>query len=105
MLRHGDQRLGFITEMGAVEQTSTDLGPYFEWMKLDPEVRGRYLVKALQRANTNYPWVQGAMLFNLDYSVSGLSTAEGWFSLLNMDRSPRAAYRYVSDAHTRGDLP
>ncbi len=84
MLQNGDaNKQAFITEMGVLAQTSNDLGPY-AWMELPADTRGDYLVRALQMANGNYPWIRGAMVFNFDYATVpwNASTSEKyWFSL------------------------
>ena len=70
------------------------------------------LVKALQIANGNYPWIAGAMVFNLDYAPSARyvaqnnsSTERYSFSLPNQDKRPRQAYNVVKAAHSSGKLP
>jgi len=96
MLGNGDgNKQAMITEMGALAQTSVDLGP-FAWMELAPDVR------ALQMASGNYPWIRGAMLFNFDYAMvpwNQRTSEKYWFSLLQPNgastqrwtRSPRRA--------------
>jgi hypothetical protein len=84
MVRNGDASKGaFITEMGALTQTSVDLGQY-NWMELPADTRGDYLVRALQMANGNYPWIRGAMVFNFDYATvpwNPQTSERYWFSL------------------------
>ena len=107
MERHGDSaKRAYITEMGTLEATAVDLGPY-EWMELPADKRAEGLVNALRMANANYPWILGATVFNLDYAASGMpSTSERvWFSLLNADRSPRQAYTSIKQARAGGYLP
>jgi hypothetical protein len=94
-----------ITEMGALEQTATGLGD-FDWMKLSPERRADYLVKALQIASRDYPWLLGATIFNLDYAaVTRPEEPPYWFSLLDDKNSPRLAYNRIRDARASGALP
>jgi hypothetical protein len=105
---HGDDRPAFITEMGALEQTSIHLSEYFDWMKLDPDTRANYLVKALQRAaSSQYVWLRGAMIQNLDFAVPGepATPEQPWFALLNPDLSPRLAYSRIREARASGQLP
>src|SRR5712691_10032421 len=108
MEQRGDTaKRGVITEFGALEQTPADLGQY-AWMELPTQSRADYLVEALHMASTQYTWLMGATLFNLDYaSIPNLpSTSErGWFCLLNADRTPRAAYTKIQQARTAGYLP
>jgi hypothetical protein len=107
MVAAGDgDKLALITELGAPEEASVDLGRY-EWMELTRDQRAEYLVKALQIAYT-YPWLQGAAVFNLDYATvpwNSPSSAVYWFSLLDADKSPRLAYERIRDARLAGTLP
>jgi hypothetical protein len=102
---HGDsQKRALITEFGTLEQAPVDLGPY-AWMELPSDTRADYFVQALRLATTQYPWLLGATVFNLDYAASMPPTSErGWFSLLNADRSPRAAYTKFQQARASGYL-
>jgi hypothetical protein len=108
MVRNGDgARQAFITELGVLAQTSIDLGPY-AWMELGPDQRADYLVRALQMANGNYPWVQGATLFNFDYSTVGWypNTSEKyWFSLLQFNGIASPALANFMAARQDGRLP
>jgi hypothetical protein len=108
MDQHGDSAKGaLITEFGALEQASADLGPY-AWMELPSDTRAQFLVQSLHMASTDYPWLLGATLFNLDYaSMKGLpaNSERPWFSLLNADRTPRLAYLQIQQARASGYLP
>ena len=105
--QHADpDQPALITEFGTLEQTSLDLGPY-AWMELPSDARADYLVQALRMAATQYPWLLGATVFNLDYAANtALPKSERtWFSLLNADRSPRVAYTKLKEARASGYLP
>lgn len=110
MQLHGDiGKRALITEFGTLEQSSVDLGPY-AWMQLAPQPRADYLVTGLRMASTQYPWLMGATVFNLDYATNQPRTSERfWFSLV--DRStdgkivPRLAYTAIQQARTSGYLP
>jgi hypothetical protein len=108
MVQHGDTaRPALITEMGSLEQTSVYLGQY-TWMELPTNQRADYLVSALHLASTQYPWLIGATVFNLDYAATYNlpNTSERyWFGLLNPDRSPRLAYTRIQQARASGYLP
>ena len=108
MLRNGDaNKQAFITEMGALAQTSMDLGPY-AWMELAPDQRADYLVRALQMANGNYPWIRGAMVFNFDYSTvpwNPRSSEKYWFSLLQSNGASTPALDQLAAARRDGRLP
>ena len=108
MEQRGDTaKRAMISELGTMEQTSVDMGQY-AWMELPTDQRADYLVQALHMASTQYSWVMGATVFNLDYAaVSSLppTSERGWFSLLNPDLSPREAYTKIQQARTNGYLP
>ena len=90
-----------------LENNAYDLGPY-NWMKLDADKRADYLVRALQIANGNYPWLIGATIFNLDFAAvpwNSINGAPYWFSLLNPGKTPRLAYTRIKDARHNGTLP
>jgi hypothetical protein len=106
--QHGDsERPGLITEFGTLEQTSIDLGPY-AWMELPSDARADNLVQALRMAATQYPWLLGATVFNLDFAANTAlpkTSERTWFSLLNPDRSPRPAFLKIQQARASGYLP
>jgi hypothetical protein len=107
MERNGDTKPAFITEVGTLEAGSNDLGQY-QWMRLPAAQRADYLVRALQLANGNYPWIAGAMVFNLDYALASENSPASeryWFSLLNPDGSPRQAFTAFQAARRDGRLP
>ena len=112
MLQRGDgAKPGVITEFGALELTSLDLGQY-AWMELPPDARANYLVQALHMANAQYPWLMGATLFNLDYALIGglpKTSERYWFSLLTRSNTgdfvPTLAYTKIKDARASGYLP
>ena len=107
MQRYGDdQKQAFLTEVGALQQTSIDLGPY-AWMELASDVRGDYLVRALQMANGNYRWIRGAMLFNFDYATvpwNQKTSEKYWFSLLDASGGPTDALARIVAARKDGRL-
>jgi len=106
MLTYGDiDKRGLITEFGTLEQAPVDLGPY-AWMQLPSDTRAEYLVQALRMARTEYPWLLGATVFNLDYAATMSASSErAWFSLLNIDRTPRPAFTRFQQARASGYLP
>jgi polysaccharide biosynthesis protein PslG len=90
----------WATETGWLLGTDVDLA-HFNWMKVSAEQQGAYLVRAIQYASENWPWLQGIMVFNLDHSTApwhGPETSMYWFSLINPDRSHRYAYEAVQEA-------
>ena len=108
MQQRGDgNKRGIITELGTLEQTSIDLGQY-AWMELPSDTRADYLVQALHMASTQQTWLMGATVFNLDYATNSAfapNSEQPWFSLLNADHSPRAAFTKVQQARSSGLLP
>jgi hypothetical protein len=77
-------------------------------MKLPPDQRANDLIDAFHRANADYAWIEGATVFNLDHAVVGSvppTSEQFWFSLLNPDRSPRAAFSRIQQARASGELP
>jgi hypothetical protein len=108
MEQRGDSaKRAMITEFGTLEQTSADLGQY-AWMELPSQTRAQYLVQALHMASTQYTWLTGATVYNLDYATSPsfpATSEQPWFSLLNPDRSPRMAYTQIQQARSNGYLP
>jgi hypothetical protein len=105
MEQRGDgAKRGLITEFGSLEQTSVDLGQY-AWMELPSDTRATYLVQALHLASTQYTWLLGATVFNLDYAAYLPQSSERpWFSLLNPDKTPRLAYTKIQEARLSGYL-
>lgn len=107
MVRNGDGDKGaFLTEVGALDQASVELGPY-TWMELPSDVRGDYLVRALQLANGNYPWIRGAMLFNYDYAMvpwTAKTSEKYWFSLRQGNGGSTPALDRFSAARRDGRL-
>jgi hypothetical protein len=90
----------WATETGWLHGTDVDLA-HFNWMKVSEEQQGDYLVRAMQYASENWPWLQGMIIFNLDHSTvpwHGPETSMYWFSLLNPDHSHRYAYEAVQAA-------
>jgi hypothetical protein len=94
MLRNGDETPVWITEAGWVLHTSWNLVEH-EAIAVDQAQQADYLVRAYQKAQAEWPWVQALFLFNLDFSsVPWYTAAEPmrWYAILNPDRTPRPAY-------------
>jgi hypothetical protein len=108
MERNGDAaKQAFITEIGALEQSGVDLGPY-AWMQLPSQTRAEYLVRALQVANANYRWIRGAVVFNFDAATvpwHPSTTDKYWFSLLDQSGRERPALTAFKQARLDGRLP
>lgn len=88
----------WLTEFGW-DSTSTP-PPGYEYAELiSPEQQAQYLVRALTKADFDYPWMGVMCVWNLNFSTLGLPPNDekvGW-SVLNPDWSPRPAYTALKD--------
>jgi polysaccharide biosynthesis protein PslG len=90
----------WATELGWLQESAYDMGPYFEWHKVTAQQQADYLVRAFQYAERTWPWMGPMFVFNHDHSTAMWcggpcyppTTSVYWFSVLNPDRSPRPAY-------------
>jgi hypothetical protein len=97
----------WITEMGWVLATHWDLGEFHSG-GIDEVAQAEALRRAYEKLESEWPWVEAAFLFNLDFSTAPWYPAAEqmrWYAILNPDRTPRPAYtalrEYRSDAHRR----
>jgi dipeptidyl aminopeptidase/acylaminoacyl peptidase len=84
----------WITEAGWVLHTSWNLVEH-EAIAVSEAEQAAYLVRAYQKVQNEWPWVEALFLFNLDFSsVPWYAAAEPmrWYAILNPDRTPRPAY-------------
>ncbi len=84
----------WITEMGWNLQTHWDLGKYHQ-QGVTELTQAMYLQRAYMRIRAEWPWVQAAYLFNLDFSAAPWYPADEqmrWYAVLNPDRTPRPAF-------------
>lgn len=84
----------WITEMGWSLQTHWDLGEYHN-QGVPQLTQAEYLRRAYQKIEAEWPWVQAAYLFNLDFSRAPWYAADEqmrWYAILNPDRTPRPAF-------------
>ncbi|WP_051914746.1 cellulase family glycosylhydrolase [Thermorudis peleae] len=92
MVQHGDQRPVWITEFGWT--TANPAKGYEYGQYVSDEQQAQYLVRAFQIARTQWPWVTGMFVWNLNFSVLvGPNDEKGPWSVVNRDWSPRPAYR------------
>ncbi len=100
MVERGDAETpAWITEFGYLHATNLALGPY-DWMKVSPQQQADYLRAAVEYARRHWTWLEGMVLFNLDFSTvpwNPPTSGAYWFALLNPDRTPRPAYLAVRD--------
>jgi len=84
----------WITEMGWSLKTHWDLGEYHNQGVTELE-QAQYIQRAYEKIETEWPWVEAAFLFNLDFSLAPWYKAQQqmrWYAALNPDRTPRPAY-------------
>lgn len=86
MRRHGDDKPVWITEMGWTVQGNE----HSAWQEVTRRQQADYLVGALERIRAEWPWVELVTVWNL-----GGEDHPDWggYSLLEVDGSPRPAYR------------
>jgi hypothetical protein len=98
MVANGDEATPiWITELGWVLRTSWNLGEH-EAIGVTELQQAQYVVRAYEKARTEWPWVHGLFLFNLDFSAVPWYTASEpmrWYAVLNPDRTPRPAYTNI----------
>lgn len=82
MVAYGDSgKKAWALEAGWLRNTNIDLGSY-NWMKVSEQEQAQYLTRALQKASTDWPWLQLAFVWNLDFSRYYPATSEKyWFSV------------------------
>lgn len=105
MAHHGDSETPiWITEMGWVLNTHWDLGVYHDY-GVSQLVQAQYLRRAYEKIEAEWPWVEAAFLFNLDFSAAPWYQADEqmrWFAILNPDRTPRPAFTALREMRSRG---
>ncbi len=91
MEKHGDTRPVWITEFG---WTTANPAPGYEYgAHVSEQEQAQYLVRAFEIARTQWPWVTGMFVWNLNFStIVGPEDEKGPWSVLNPDWSPRPAY-------------
>lgn len=82
MVRNGDNgKKAWALEVGWLRDSNADLGIY-NWMKVSQQQQADYLRRALQKARTEWPWLQIAFIWNLDFNKYYPPTSEKyWFSI------------------------
>ncbi len=84
----------WITEMGWALHSSWDLGEH-QKTTVTEEQQAQYLTEAYQKIEQDWPFVQAAFLFNLDFSTVAWYPANEpmrWYAILNPNGTPRQAY-------------
>jgi WD40 repeat protein len=98
MLANGDGATPvWITELGWVLRSSWNLDEH-ERISVSELQQAQYLVRAYDKIRSEWPWVHGLFVFNLDFSVVPWYTAAEpmrWYAVLNPDRTPRPAYTAI----------
>ena len=105
MAAHGDgdkpvwgTEFGWLLDAGL--EGHPECIPYWEsigfaWQRVTAQQQADYLQRAFAYADENWPWMGVLIVSNLDYSTTGwYATCNplNWFSVLEPDTSPRAAY-------------
>jgi len=95
MKKYGDGATPiWITEFGWVLQSNWDLGEH-QKAAVSEAQQAQYLVEAYRKIQRDWPFVEAAFLFNLDFStVAWYPSAEPmrWYAILNPNHTPRLAY-------------
>jgi hypothetical protein len=95
MLDNGDTGTPiWITELGWALDTSWNLGEHKKHTVTEAE-QARFLADAYRKIQTDWPFVEAAFLFNLDFStVPWYPAGEPmrWYAILNPNGMPRQAY-------------
>jgi hypothetical protein len=97
MVEQGDAATPiWSTEFGWLLDPGRNMGQY-DWMRVSAEKQAEYVVRSYRYAQTNWPWMTGLLLSNLDASTSpyhtGAQDGMPWFAILNKDHSPRPAWK------------
>ncbi|HMA37648.1 MAG TPA: cellulase family glycosylhydrolase [Chloroflexia bacterium] len=92
MEKHGDgQKQVWVTEFGWCSDQRD--GGYVECIHNSLQDQANYIVRAYQKAQTDYPYMGVMFLWNLNFSTfQEWYTGPSHFSILNPDWSPRPAY-------------
>ncbi len=102
MVANGDSgKQVWVLEMGWLLDTATELGGW-NWAKVSESQRSAYLTRAFEKAFNEWPWTGVLFVWNLDFSVYAPASSDGpempYFSLLNVDGSPRPSYYALAGA-------
>lgn len=78
--------VAWALEVGWLQDTAVDLGGY-NWMKIPPHLQGPYILRAIQKAEQEWPWLTGLFLWNGDYDlVTPVTDQKHWFALNDWSR-------------------
>ena len=96
MLKHGDDRPMWFTEFGW-SVCPTVVVPNYDYCRDNSEEeRAQYFRDAFQMLQTQYPYVQTAIVWNLNFRDIVPETDEKWgFGLVNTDGSKTPAYEVL----------
>lgn len=104
MVRNGDGgKQVWLTEFG---WTSDPINPAYGWHRVTEEQKGDYIVRAFKWARENWaPWVGVMSVWNMPAPDWPQQREEYWWSITNLDGSPRPSYRMLLQARRNGLLP
>ncbi len=74
------------------------------WQRVSPEEQAEYLVKVLQRAQQEWPWLELVTVWNVGYGLP-IEDERAGYSLIEADGEPKPAYVALRDMPKRGLLP
>lgn len=96
MQEFGDIRPVWVTEFG---WTTANQAPGYEYgADITEEEQAEYLVRAFEIARTEWDWVTGMFVWNLNFAtITDPSDEKYPWSVLNADWSPRPAYQALQE--------
>ena len=101
LVSYGDDKPFWITEMGWTS-CRIPAAPHEFCMHNSEEQRARYLVEALEMLETQYPYVQAAFIWNLNFRMIVPETDQKWgYGVINPDNTPTPAYNALRDYRAR----
>jgi polysaccharide biosynthesis protein PslG len=104
MVANGDAgKQAWIMEHG---YTTDQTNPLYSWHAVpDEATKGTYIVRALQYARANWPWVAQITIWTLADPEWGPGHEQYWWAVTEPDGTPRESYTIIQQARTNGTLP
>ena len=85
--------------------TSDKVNPNYSWFAIDENTKADYIVKALQYARTNWPWVAQMTVWAFSDPEWTQSNEQYWWAITEPDGTARPAYTAIQQARSTGALP
>ncbi len=93
MVDNGDaHKPVWATELG---WTTAAVAPEEQWLEVDDEEQGRYLVGAFDRAGAEWPWLERIAAWNLSHGLPEEDEKRG-YSILGGEGRPKLAYEMLA---------